>query len=105
MIEDVNFEHETFIREDHRGVPQSISAGRVTVTVSMVFHGQEIANALHEAAAMPEAVGLLHLASAVARRHNVFIGLDDNGAAVSEPAPAPAPTQRQPTGKRNMDLG
>ena len=107
MIRDINFEHETFVANDLSGrshLPQRMSSGIVSINVSMVFSGHEIALAIQEAATMEEAVGLFHIASAVARRDNVFISDSVTpGAVVSEPTPAPA--QRQPTGKRNMDLG
>ena len=95
MFNDISFNHG--LNEPHN---------MTSINVSMVFHGREIADAVREASLMIEAAGLLHLANAIARRDNVFIGSD--GASVQprdRPRQEPAPTQRQPTGKRNIDLG
>ena len=98
MITEIGFEHDTHI-ESLGGRSHRIQ-GATTVNVSMVFHGDEIVEALANVQInnMGEHEGLLFIADAIARRDGI-------GSHSRTPEPIPAPAQRQPTGKRNMDLG
>ncbi len=97
VIEEISFQHDHFIAEDLRGTRRAI-LGTTTVNVSMVFHGEELVGALSHAQLnnMGEYEALLLLADAVARRDGI--------GSHSRPEPTPEPTQRQPTGKRVINL-
>ena len=99
MIEEINYQHDHHIMESIDGHRRAIQ-GTTTVSVSMVFHGDEIIDALSHAQLnnLGEHEALLLLADAIARRDGI-------GSHSRTPEPTPAPAQRQPTGKRNMDLG
>ena len=99
MITEIGFEHDHYITEDLMGTRQDIPRS-TTVNVSMVFHGDAIVEALAHVQVnnMGEHEGLLFIADAVARRDGI-------GSHFHTPEPTPAPAQRQPTGKRNIDLG
>ena len=112
MINEVNIEHNTFVSDILRNPDRIMSAGGSNINVSMVFHGDDIAIALQEASLMTEHAGILHLADAIARRdgigsHSPILRRRPTliREQIPEPAPTPpAPTQRQPTGKRNINL-
>ena len=97
VIEEIRYEHDTQIMESLGGHRHSIQ-GTITVSVSMVFYGDEVVEALSHAQLnnMGEYEALLLLADAVARRDGI--------GSHSRPEPTPEPTQRQPTGKRVINL-